>query len=85
MTELVPTMNTIVDLPRDLVEKKKYLRNVYDKVASWVILDHMKICKAKELDSLILTRFTNSIVKSRPIREAGAQQVNISTITIDMC
>lgn len=34
MNELVPVISGIADLTRDLVEKKKYLRNLYDKAAS---------------------------------------------------
>lgn len=34
MNELVPVISGVVDLTRDLVEKKKYLRNFYDKAVS---------------------------------------------------
>jgi len=36
MTGLVPAINGVVDLARDIVEKK-YLRNFYDKAATYVI------------------------------------------------
>ncbi|KAF8313077.1 hypothetical protein DL93DRAFT_2137978 [Clavulina sp. PMI_390] len=58
MNDLLPAIGQVVDPARDLVEKKKYLRNFYDKASS-----------------LLLARFTNAIVKSRPIKEAGAQQL----------
>lgn len=60
MTDLIPSIGMIADLARDAVEKKKYLRNFYDKAAS-----------------IMVARFTNAIVKSRPIKEAGAQQVRL--------
>lgn len=36
MTELVPGISTVADLAREVVEKKKYLRNFYDKAARCV-------------------------------------------------
>lgn len=63
MTELIPSFGMIADLAREVVEKKKYLRNFYDKAAN-----------------VIIGRFTNAIVKSRPVKEAGAQQVRRDSI-----
>jgi len=55
---LVQTAESVIDLVKDRIEQKKYLRNFLDKGAN-----------------LILTKFTHALVKSRPLRETGAEQV----------
>jgi hypothetical protein len=60
-----------------LVESKKYLRNLLDKVSRQVVpkcvLQPPSLTCVR---SLVLTRFTNSMVRSRPLKENGAEQVN---------
>jgi len=73
--DLTNAIDQVVELVKPLVEQKKYLRNFLDKACRLVL----RLLSKKPLDhlitiSLILTRFTNSVVKSRPLREIGAEQ-----------
>lgn len=58
--DLVKTAEQIVEVIKPLVEQKKYLRNLLDKVCS-----------------LLLIKFTNALVRSRPLKEIGAEQLLI--------
>lgn len=73
-TELVRGIASVVHVLRENVDHKKWLRNFYDKAAKCEA-----ICSIKRhwltVYSMLLTRFTVSLVKSRPIQEACAEQV----------
>ncbi|KAG6375541.1 Vps53-like protein [Boletus reticuloceps] len=60
MDEITQSTEQVAELIKPLVEQKKYLRNIFDKASS-----------------LLLMRFTNALVKSRPLREIGAEQACI--------
>ncbi|KAF8894339.1 Vps53-like protein [Gymnopilus junonius] len=63
--ELVKAAEQVVELIKPLIEQKKYLRNIFDKTSS-----------------IILVKFTNSLVRSRPLKEIGAEQLLIDLQTI---
>ncbi|KAF8526023.1 Vps53-like protein [Hysterangium stoloniferum] len=68
ISDLVQGVQNVVNVIRDNVEQKKYLRNFYDKASS-----------------LIITKFTNALVKSRPLKEAGAEQMLLDLQGLRSC
>lgn len=74
--DLVKAVDAVLEVVRSNIEQKKYLRNLYDKAARCgTKLDALKMTLIA-LQSLVITRFTNALVKSRPLKEVGAQQVH---------
>ncbi|PPQ89469.1 hypothetical protein CVT25_011995 [Psilocybe cyanescens] len=63
--ELVKMAEQVVEYIKPLIEQKKYLRNIFDKTSS-----------------IILVKFTNSLVRSRPLKEIGAEQLLIDLQTV---
>ncbi|KJA27598.1 hypothetical protein HYPSUDRAFT_34704 [Hypholoma sublateritium FD-334 SS-4] len=63
--DLVKAAEQVVDYIKPLIEQKKYLRNLFDKASS-----------------IILVKFTNSLVRSRPLKEIGAEQLLIDLQTV---
>ncbi|PPQ72073.1 hypothetical protein CVT26_006708 [Gymnopilus dilepis] len=63
--ELVKAAEQVVETIKPLIEQKKYLKNIFDKASS-----------------IILVKFTNSLVRSRPLKEIGAEQLLIDLQTI---
>jgi len=61
----VKAAEQVVDFIQPLIEQKKYLRNLFDKASS-----------------IILVKFTNSLVRSRPLKEIGAEQLLIDLQTV---
>lgn len=78
IAELVQAVQEVMLIVRDHVEQKKYLRNFYDKASRWifnsVVFDRSSLTVI--YDSVIITKFTNALVKSRPVKETGAEQVD---------
>ena len=75
--ELVKSAEQLVVVIKPLVEQKKYLRNFFDKAcrsASPAII-HIWPDNIHLLHSVVLVKFTNSLVRSRPLKEIGAEQV----------
>ncbi|KAG9004635.1 Vacuolar protein sorting-associated protein 53 [Tulasnella sp. 427] len=68
VSDLVKSVDSVLEVIRSHIEQKKYLRNFYDKAAS-----------------LLITRFTNALVKSRPLKDVGAQQVMIDLQGVKAC
>ncbi|KAF8134453.1 Vps53-like protein [Boletus edulis] len=68
MDEITQSTEQVAELIKPLVEQKKYLRNIFDKASS-----------------LLLMRFTNALVKSRPLREIGAEQLLIDLGVFKSC
>ena len=58
MDDVVRAVEGLVEVVKNNVEQKRYVRNVLDKVCS-----------------VLLVRFTNALVRSRPLREVGGEQV----------
>ncbi|KAK0225464.1 Vps53-like protein [Armillaria fumosa] len=64
-SDLVRAAEQVIETVKPLIEQRKYLRNLFDKVYN-----------------LILTKFTTSLVKSRPLGEIGAEQLLIDLQSI---
>ena len=81
--ELVNIVESVMDAIKPLIDQKKYLRNLFDKASRHVWLTFaLKLRRYwYGVYSLILTKFTNTIVKSRPLKDIGAEQVG-STIKL---
>lgn len=76
--ELVKSAEQLVVVIKPLVEQKKYLKNFFDKACRSVfILAFIRLWldDIHLLRSVILVKFTNSLVRSRPLKEIGAEQV----------
>jgi len=74
VVEMMAAVDSFVDVTKSQLEQKKYLRNFYDKAAAFVFLNPV-IQFAEHGHRLLITKFTNAIVKSRPLKEIGAEQV----------
>src|SRR5262245_43204754 len=65
------------------VEGKKYVRNFLDKCCRWIRLLSSGMTSwlltAANI-SLILAKFTGALVKSRPLKEIGAEQASFQYI-----
>lgn len=76
--EFVKAAEQVIEAIKPLVEQKKYLRNLFDKAyRSYfpiLAIRHEKLTQSS-LFSLILMKFMNSLVRSRPLGEIGAEQV----------
>lgn len=75
--ELVKVVEQVADTIRPQVEQKKYLRNFFDKACRYAFILFGTKVALKDLPSLILAKFTNALVKSRPLKETGAEQLLI--------
>ncbi|KAF5328679.1 hypothetical protein D9619_011656 [Psilocybe cf. subviscida] len=64
-TELVKAAEQVTEGIKHLIEQKRYLRNIFDKASS-----------------IVLVKFTNSLVRSRPLKEIGAEQLLIDLQTV---
>ena len=80
--ELVNSVEQVIELVKPLVEQKKYLRNLFDKTCRSVVFlllllyDILLVPPSDTFRvSLLLAKFTNALVKSRPLGEIGAEQV----------
>jgi len=75
---MVAAVDSFVEVAKSQLEQKKYLRNFYDKAAAFVL--PTSLVRFFEHDyRLLITKFTNAMVKSRPLREIGAEQVSCSS------
>ena len=74
--ELVKSAEQLVVVIKPLVEQKKYLKNFFDKACRLAFI-YLFITKqySPTARSVILVKFTNSLVRSRPLKEIGAEQV----------
>ncbi|KAG6827236.1 hypothetical protein H0H92_012692 [Tricholoma furcatifolium] len=78
--DLVTAAEQVIETVKPLVEQKKYLRNLFDKACRY---GPLHVTQGSDLTcvgcvgSLILAKFTNAIVKSRPLKEIGAEQLLI--------
>lgn len=71
--EMVAAVDSFMEVTKSQLEQKKYLRNFYDKAAAFVFFD--SVVRFSEYGHrLLITKFTNAMVKSRPIKEIGAEQ-----------
>ena len=84
--DLNHALEQVADTIKPLVESKKYMRNFFDKAARCVLglrfctLTLVPCAPIQCADVLLklsntVARFTNAIVRSRPLKENGAEQV----------
>jgi hypothetical protein len=78
--ELVRVVDAYVEIIKTTIEQKKYLRNFYDKVSRYADYCLHALFHRLYSSSLLITKFTNSLVRSRPLRDTGAEQVSIRYI-----
>ncbi|THH12677.1 hypothetical protein EW146_g7473, partial [Bondarzewia mesenterica] len=89
--DLVRTLETVAETVKPLIEGKKYLRNFFRQgrqvrlylSRGWNVGPGAD--GAAGMGSLIITRFTNALVKSRPLRENGAEQLLIDLSVLKAC
>jgi hypothetical protein len=80
--DVVSSVEQVIALVKPLVEQKKYLRNLFDKTCRYAhacLLFHLCAQTLHPIGSLIITKFTNALVKSRPLKEIGAEQVGTAS------
>ena len=76
--EMVVAIESFVEVTKSQLEQKKYLRNFYDKAAAFVF--PTSVVRFSEYDyRILITKFTNAMVKSRPLKEIGAEQACCSS------
>jgi vacuolar protein sorting-associated protein 53 len=75
--ELARVVDAYVEIIKTTIEQKKYLRNFYDKVSRYADYWLHALFHHLYSSSLLITKFTNSLVRSRPLRDTGAEQVSI--------
>jgi len=79
--ELTRALETVVGVVREGVEQKKYVRSACDKIVGCVALSLGLLKRESFTDRsmrvhrLVLAKFTQTIVKTRPITQTGAEQV----------
>lgn len=89
--ELIKSIEQVVETVKPLVEQKKYLRNFLDKASRFVMASLFYLsCLWQLPSSNLFAKFTNALVKSRPLKEIGAEQVGfisglLMTIILTSC
>jgi len=79
VVDLTQAVESVVQVVRDRIERPKYTRNFLDKAARYgLFTSNMDLCSAHK-PSLILAKFTHAFVRSRPLKETGAEQVDQTT------
>jgi hypothetical protein len=79
--EMVATVDSFVEVTKSQLEQKKYLRNFYDKAATSVSSTSV-VEFSEHSNRLLITKFTNAMVKSRPLKEIGAEQACFSSYVL---
>ena len=74
--DLIQAVESVVQAVKDLIERPKYTRNFLDKAARLVLFTLDSGFVLTFCSSLVLAKFTHALVKSRPLKETGAEQVN---------
>jgi len=84
--DLVKTTEQVVEVIKPLMEQKKYLRNFLDKTCRYVVntsasslQNTFDVTDNLIFSSLLLIKFTNALVRSRPLKEIGAEQVRLNS------
>lgn len=75
--DLTNVIEQITETIKPVVEQKKYSRNFFDKISTYVILGAriLERTDGSLLSSTVFAKFTNALVRSRPLLEIGAEQV----------
>jgi hypothetical protein len=76
VVDLVSSIKQVAEVVRSRVEAKKYIRNFADKAVGYVF--HLKsMVEDERADGrVVITRFTGAVIKSRPLKRVGAEQVS---------
>lgn len=74
--DLIQSVGNVAQAVKDRIERTKYTRNFLDKSARFVSLAFNLGLALNFYPSLILAKFTHALVKSRPLKETGAEQVS---------
>jgi hypothetical protein len=74
--DLTQAVENVVQAVKDRIERPKYTRNFLDKAARFVLFTLISGPYSILHPSLILAKFAHALVKSRPLKETGAEQVN---------
>lgn len=75
VVELVRGINTVVGVVRESVELKKYTRSICDKIVGYVAQCGFPTNMST---SLVLAKFTQTVVRCRPLAQTAAEQVSCS-------
>ena len=70
VVDLVSSIKQVAEVVRSRVEAKKYIRNFADKAVGYVQLTGWADGR------VVITRFTGAVIKSRPLKRVGAEQVS---------
>ena len=76
--DLLHAIEQIAEIVKPVLEQKKYARNYFDKISRYAYRHPAADCNStlfSPLSSTIFAKFTNAIVRSRPLLEIGAEQV----------
>ena len=72
VVDLVSSIKQVAEVVRSRVEAKKYIRNFADRAVGYVQLT------GRADGRVVITRFTGAVIKSRPLKRVGAEQVGFS-------
>lgn len=82
VVDLVSSIKQVAEVVRSRIEGRKYIRNFADKAVGYVLSfsifrTWMEQSEGRGTDdSVVITRFTGAVIKSRPLKRVGAEQVS---------
>lgn len=88
VSDLVGSIKSVAEIVRERVNQKKFVRSFADKAVGYGCFRHLALCPASNktlYDSMIMTRYTAAVVRSRPLRKVGAEQVLLDVQAIKAC
>jgi hypothetical protein len=72
----VSSIKQVAEVVRSRVEAKKYIKNFADKAVGYVYRTQCDWGIVLTDDRVVITRFTGAVIKSRPLKRVGAEQVS---------
>jgi len=76
VVDLVSSIKQVAEVVRTRVEGRKYVRNFADKAVGYVSPLKQQGLMGGADGSVVITRFTGAVIKSRPLKRVGAEQVS---------
>jgi hypothetical protein len=76
VVDLVSSIKQVAEVVRSRVEAKKYIRNFADKAVGYVQSLTLNERGRRADGRVVITRFTGAVIKSRPLKRVGAEQVS---------
>jgi hypothetical protein len=76
VVDLVSSIKQVAEVVRSRVEAKKYIKNFADKAVGYVYRTQCDWGIVLTDDRVVITRFTGAVIKSRPLKRVGAEQVS---------